>query len=462
MPEPPAPPKARPRRNRGQTVLMLQGPASGFWSVLGQGFTAAGVRLLHVNVSLGDWLFWHGGGTTLNYRGSLARWEGWLDELVTREAVTDILYFADRQPYHLAAQRLARRRRDLRVWVVENGYLRPDWLTLEPFAMGRNSGFSRDPETLRRLAAEASSANPAPPELAPAFGHPFALEAACEVSFNLAHVFGRFAFPRYVSDKAVWPVVEYMGWLPRLWRARTTRHHARRVERDCLARRHQVTLVALQLETDYQIRASSDYSSQSEMLGEVIASFARHAPSDMRLVLKVHPFDPGLTDWGKVGARIARAHGVARRVETIRGGNFAAMMRVAHGVVTTNSTSGVTALSLGCPVRVMGDAVYDIPGLTHRRPLDSFWTQPQRPDPELFDAWARAAADWIQIRGSLFHPEGQRAAAAEIVRRVCRPGRYWRLWRDPAIPGGHEARPPAASPHRAEPAPARPGATAPT
>lgn len=420
---------------------MLQGPASNFWSVLASAFVAGGLRVLHVNFSLGDWLFWRGPGETRNYRGSIDDWESWLEGLVAREGVTDILYFADRLPYHQAAQRIASRRDGLRAWTIENGYLRPDWITLEPFAMGRYSRFTRDPEMLRYLGAEAAQMAPAPPSLEPAFRHPFALEASCEVTFNLAHVFGRAAFPRYVSDKVVWPLVEYLGWLPRLWTRRAVRRHARRVERNCLSGSTPVTFVALQLETDYQIRASSDYRSQRDMLREVISSFARHAPPDMRLVIKVHPFDPGLTNWAGVASGIARDSGVADRVTTIRGGNFTAMMRRAHGVVTTNSTSGVTALSVGCPVRVMGDAVYDVDGLTHRGPLDSFWTAPERPDPDLFDAWSRAAAAWIQLRGSFFNKEGQRIAAEEIVHRVRNHRHFWHLWRDPADPATAKRQP---------------------
>ncbi|MBK0399986.1 capsular biosynthesis protein [Limibaculum sp. M0105] len=436
--------QAGPGSAREQTVLMLQGPASGFWSVLGSTFTAAGMRLIHVNLALGDWLFWRAGGKRLNYRGRLEDWEHWLEALVEREGVTDILYFGDRLPYHQAAQRIALRREGLRVWAVENGYLRPNWITLEPFAMGRHSRFTRDPETLRYLAAEAAEKHPEAPSRKPAFGHPFAVEAFCEVTFNLAQVFGRVAFPRYFSDKAVWPVVEYLGWLPRIWNSRKVRRHARRVERDFVAGKTPSVLVALQLETDYQIRASSDYTSQREMLEEVITSFARSAPGDMRLVIKVHPFDPGLINWGKVAARIASRAGVAGRVATIRGGNLTAMTQAAHGVITTNSTSGVLALSVGCPVRVMGDAVYDIEGLTHRGPLDQFWTAPQRPDPELFDAWSRAAAAWIQMRGSLFDPRGQRAAAREIVERVRNHRHYWQTWRDPAAAGASTPCAPAA------------------
>lgn len=41
------------------------------------------------------------------------------------------------------------------------------------------------------------------------------------------------------------------------------------------------------------------------------------------------------------------------------------------GMVTVNSTSGVRAIQLGCPVTVLGEAIYNVDGLTHLGGLGS-------------------------------------------------------------------------------------------
>ncbi|MEL6768494.1 MAG: hypothetical protein AAFP17_15035, partial [Pseudomonadota bacterium] len=202
---PPGPPAADGVQPPHRTVLFLQGPASTLWTELADRFAARGHAVHRVNFTLGDWLFWHRPGA-INYRGSLTNWESWLETLLRREGVTDIVYFADRLPYHQVAARLAARL-GLRAWAVENGYLRPDWLTLEPVAMGRHSAFTRCPETIGRLA----EGRPLP-SFARRYPVPFRVEATNEVLFNLAHIFGRPFFPRYVSDKAVAPALEYLGW----------------------------------------------------------------------------------------------------------------------------------------------------------------------------------------------------------------------------------------------------------
>ena len=52
----------------------------------------------------------------------------------------------------------------------------------------------------------------------------------------------------------------------------------------------------------------------------VVASFARNAVPDARLLVKLHPLDDGLVDWGRIVRRTAAQFGVAERVIAIDGG----------------------------------------------------------------------------------------------------------------------------------------------
>lgn len=107
-------------------------------------------------------------------------------------------------------------------------------------------------------------------------------------------------------------------------------------------------------------------------------------------------------------------------------------MRDACGVVTVNSTSGLRALQLGRPVQVLGQAVYDVPGLTHASCLHAFWAEPPQPNYALLDAFIRLLVARTQLRGVFFHPEGKRVAVAGVVDRlnalvpISRGGRFWK------------------------------------
>jgi capsular polysaccharide export protein len=138
-----------------------------------------GHRALRIHLCAGDALYWIG-RPSVSYRGRLSAWPRYLSAFIAREGVTDIVYFADRLPYHRAARQVARAC-GVRAVTFEFGYLRPDWITLERSGMSAQSHFPEDPGTIRRIAAEVSA-----PDLNERYRYGFLAEAANEVAFNLA------------------------------------------------------------------------------------------------------------------------------------------------------------------------------------------------------------------------------------------------------------------------------------
>ncbi len=397
-----------------RVYLFLQGHPSRLWRDQFDELTRRGARCLKVNLNLADSVFWRG-GPSVAYRGGLGGWPAWLDAYCRREGVTDILYFGDQQPYHRTARTVAAPL-GIACWVVEFGYLRPDWITLERDGMGPLSHFPRDPETLRATAARRDR-----PDLVPRYLHDFGQEAVDEVTFNLLMVFGRPFFPRYVSDKALWPVLEYLGWLPLLAVAGRDRRRAEACERKLVETGEPFNLVAMQMRCDYQIRAASPFADLEDFVDEVLRSFCRHAPPDRQIVFKIHPLESGWHAWTWRIRRLARRHGVADRVRVIRGGDLQRLLTASRGAILVNSTVGLHALRLGVPTCALGQALYGIAGLSHQGGLDSFWTAPEPVDPGLFEAFQRALAG-IQVKGSFFNPEGRRRAVHEIADRLAAAG----------------------------------------
>lgn len=377
-----------------------------FWRELGEGFETAGIKAVHVNFSLGDWLYWMKSGA-INFRKPLSAWAGYLSELIVRENITDILYYADQLPYHRIAADVASRL-GVKCHAVENGYLRPDWITLERGGMGRLSHFPDQPGQIATIAGQAG-----PADMVVRYPHPFWQEASNEVIYNMAAYFGRLIFPRYQSDKYYDPLWEYIMWLPRMFR-RPKSLPARYTRDDSPP----FFLLALQLQSDYQIRANSPYTHLSEMLAQVIGSFAAHAPDHTRLVIKQHPMDNGLERWERVVPEIAARHGVSGRVDFIDEGNINALLPKVSGVIVVNSTVGLHSLIAQKPTIVLGSAIYDLEGLTHQDGLDSFWRDPTPVDSVLLDQYVRALAASIQVKGDFYNKSGRKVAIVEIVSRV--------------------------------------------
>jgi capsular polysaccharide export protein len=399
----------RPSETRS-SILFLQGPPSTFWRALADAFEAAGVPTHRVNFSFGDQLYWLKRGA-INYRGSFKRWASFVEALIQREDITDIVYYADQLPYHCVARDIARRL-GVRCHAMEFGYLRPDWITLERDGMGRLSHFPNDPEAIRAIARQVPE-----PDMHVLYPHTFGQEAFNEVVYNLAAFFGRPFFPLYRADKYYNALVDYLPWVVRAL------HRKALTPPELLEKGHvPFYIVALQLQSDYQIRANSPYAHLSDMLEEVIGSFAAHATSESFLVVKQHPLDNGLERWGKRVGRIARQHGVEKRVIFIEQGNLVALLKRALGAVVVNSTVGLHSLRAHVPTIALGCAVFDVPGLTHQATLDSFWTDPEPVDEALLKKFLAALAATIQVKGNFYHQEGRQVAIEEIVRRILANG----------------------------------------
>lgn len=387
-------------------VLFLQGPPSTFWRQLAEEFETKGFATKHVSFSLGDQLYWWKRGS-INYRGTLKAWPRYLARLIKREGITDILYYADRLPYHRFAARVGRKL-GVKCHAVEFGYLRPDWITLERDGMGRFSHFPNDPAAIHAIAAQVGE-----PDLHSKYAHTFGQEATNEVVYNLLAYFGRPLFPLYRSDKYYDPLFDYLSWLPRMFRPQ------KNLPKGFFDEPAPVNyLIALQLQNDYQIRANSPYRHLSQMLDQVMHSFSLHAPEGSRLVVKQHPLDNDLENWRKVVTGIAKRYHIDNRVFFIEKGDLSHILRHSAGTIVVNSTTALHSLRAGIPTIALGAAVYAIPGLTHQGGIDSFWQNPEAIDKNLLRDFIRALAGTIQIKGNFYNREGRRLAVSTIVDRV--------------------------------------------
>ena len=392
-------------------VLFLQGPPSDFARALGAELTARGARVHRVNLCAGDWIYWHGPGTR-SYRGSLAGWPGWLDRVLETEGITDLLYFGDCQPYHRAARRVAERR-GVRTLAYEYGYLRPDWIVAEPGGQSAYSRLTADPARLRAAARDLPAV-----DLAPRHRIDRRREARGDVIYHLANYLLAPLYPRFRRDRVFNPILEYLSYLPRHRRARRGEGQARRLADRLGTEGAPVFLAILQMQNDYQIRANSPYRDQRHYLEELAASFAKHAPPQAQLVVKLHPHDNGLTPWRRCLGRLRHRFGLAGRLHLLDGGRVEDWARRAQGVVTINSTAGLTALSCRAPVIVCGVAIYDLPGLTHQAGLDRFWRAPQPPDPDCLEDVLRVLAHYLHVRGAFYGGSGQQAAISAMADRI--------------------------------------------
>lgn len=388
--------------------LFLQGLPGPFFRRLGAALRADGATVSRINFNGGDWLDWPGQGAVA-YRGTPADWPAWLAAFVAERGVTDIIVFGDLRPAHRAARTLADRR-GLRFVTFEEGYLRPNHVTLERGGVNGHSSFPRALHALRLIAARAGDLGDEVP-VANSFRRRASQSSLYYAATQAASAF----FSHYRTHRHASPMREGAAWLRRYVR----RWRERRMSRDAvagLAGRH-FFLFPLQLEGDAQIRVHSRFGTMREAVVEVLAAF-RDAPDDIALLVKQHPLDPDVDNWRGFVTERAAELGLSDRVVFIERFDLMPLLKVARGVVTVNSSVGPLALAAGVPVKTLGTAIYDVPGVTADVSLDRFWHAPPPVDAEAFDIFCRALRAKCLVNGGFHGAEALDLLVRNAVARL--------------------------------------------
>jgi len=394
-----------------RTFLFLQGPHGSFFPKLGKALEIAGHRTRRINFNGGDRATWPSGS---DFWQNERHWPDYFKRYIARESVTDLILFGDSRPHHVQAIAIARTA-DIRVHVFEEGYIRPDWVTLEREGVNGNSRLSRDPAWYLEQAKGLPSVAEHPPLPS------YATARGWAAFFYYAEVvLQHWRFPLHGSHRSRNPVWEGISFLRRF-----SKHEedAARTVRD-LARLDQSPyfLFPLQLDSDYQIRVHSPFGNMRSAIEMVIGSFARHASADVMLAIKEHPLDSGLKNWRGVVKEIADGLGIHHRIAFFEQGDLLALVNGSLGMVTVNSTSGTLALAAGKAVKVLGDAVYDIARVTDQKPLDDFWQDPNNPDPVVYDAFTRVLADRCLLHGAFLSNVGIDLLVSAAMKRLTEAG----------------------------------------
>lgn len=394
-----------------KTFLFLQGPISPFFTEISTELKKLGHVTLKINLNFGDTLFWGHPGA-VNFKQSQAEWPEFIQSFLEDNAVTDIVLLGEQRFYHKVAIEAAKAR-DIQIIATDFGYIRPDWITLEKNGLSGNSLFPKDPDKIRSLA-----------EQCPKLDHiqhyqdSFPKMALWDMLYHLSCILLWFLFPGYKSHQLHNPVLVYLGTGLRLLKSNRAERIANKKIDELVEKKTPFFVFPLQMATDYSLRAYSHYSSLQQVIEEIFESFANHGPSDSLLILKIHPLDPGIENWEKAVVEGAAAHGITQRVVFLHGGNLLKLLEETKGVVTVNSTVGIWALTVGAPIIALGDAIYKVDGLVHTGALDGFWDDPTKPDASLCEAYLRAIAGTLQIRGVFYNRPGLDVAVSQAVTRL--------------------------------------------
>lgn len=372
-------------------VLLLQGKMGGFFNRFSTFLQTQDIKVSKINFNAGDAFFYHH-PNTYEYTDTLAQFSAWLQAFIEKHDIDAVVCFGDCRPHHTQAGCVSEQL-GISFFVFEEGYLRPDYITLQEYGI---NGYSRlntaDIKALKK-------ANDHPLYTHNRF---YRLSIAAIVYYIIAWIY-KSRYPHYSHYRGMTAWQEAIAWLKAPWRKLRGYFPDKKLQSMLTTQESDnYFLISLQVHNDSQITHHSDYRDVVQFIDESIASFAKHADQQQLLVFKHHPLDRGHRDYRELVSSLSERYQVANRVFYGCDMHLPTLMKHSIGMVTINSTTGLQSVYHKKPTKVMGRAIYDTPKLIDQKALKDFWQRPESPDNEFYLRFREYLIEQTQLNGAFY------------------------------------------------------------
>lgn len=376
--------------------LLLQGPKGLFFYKLAKFLRSLGKKVYKIHFNGGDLITYPSFKNVFCYRGKIEDFKDYLKILIFSKDIDVVVFYGDYRPYHKVAVELCT---ELQIpfYVFEEGYVRPHYITLEK---GGVNGWSKLPKN-PNFYIDLPEIKISEPLLA---NHSYLKRMLSRFVHYLFLELLRWYFPNYIHCKKYFPYLPLIFcWLRGITVRKILYEIKERNTFKFLIKNYiNYFLVPLQVHNDTQIKIHSKYNSIEEFISEVMDSFAKNADNNCYLVFKHHPEDRGFKNYKRHIKNMAKKLNIEGRVFYVHDMHLPTLIKGSLGVVVINSTVGLQALYHNRPVKVMGKAIYDIPGLTFQGRLDDFWKNPGKINRKLFEKFRAYVIKTTQLNGSFY------------------------------------------------------------
>ena len=380
---------------KDQNILFLQGPMGRFFRDLSHAFQKKGANTFTIGFNMGDYFFADKANFTA-FKDTPEAWTNFIRKFLIKHKIDKIFLFGDCRHYQRIAQIVASTQH-IDVYVFEEGYLRPHYITLEKFGVNGFSQLSRDADFYDML--------PLTYDITPehADTSKFQKVTSATIYYALSKIFNR-KYPHYVHHRGFSPFKEFRHAIRDVWRKLlykvTERTYLEKITHE-LSKKYY--FVPLQTHTDFQILQHSNYRSIEKFIIHILESFAQHAPKDTYLIFKHHPVDRGKKNYTRFIKEQANILEIEERILSFHDVHLPSCLDNAIGTITINSTVGLSSIGHGIPTITLGESVYDIERLNNKSlGLQNFWYQYQKPDLELYLKFKHYLIQTTQLNGSFY------------------------------------------------------------
>ncbi len=376
-------------------ILLLQGPMGPFFKHLAHTLTLLDHELWKVNFNGGDQIF-SSGMSTINYTGGTEFWAYFLRKTLVTKDIQVIIGYGDCRIYHRIAKKVAKRLQ-IPIYFFEEGYFRPNFITFEKNGVNNNSTLPRTSDFYKFLEPTANRK-----EIS--IGYDFHWRIIFSIIYYLSTKLLSYKYDKYHHHRSISVLYEGLCWLKSGLLKYPYRIISKIKYKKTINKYKNYYLFPLQIKDDAQIKWHYPRGTIKGTLNSVIHSFAQHAPPTTALIIKHHPMDRGHTNYKKYIETLCKKHNVNHRVIYIHDVPNPKIIRNALGMVTINSTMGLSGVLHHRKVLALGKCLYNIDGITYQGSLDSFWTTDFKPNLKLFHSFRNYIIAKSQLNQNFYKP----------------------------------------------------------
>ena len=378
-----------------KNILLLQGPIGFFFKKLDANFRKKGAKTYRIGLNAGDHFFsYH--DNYVPYKGTQSEWKDFITTFLEEKKIHKVFLFGDCRFYQSILVEIAIQL-EVEIFVFEEGYIRPHYITLERFGVNNYSHISRNPnfyDALNFKELERPKATQS---------HPLYMWTSVVIYYFIARLF-HFRYRHYKHHRGFSAIQEFFfgtrSLIRKLIYTRYDKKYLKQIQGE-LDKKY--FFVPLQTHNDFQILQHSNYGSIEKFIIEVLGSFAKETVNDVKLMFKHHPIDRGRKNYQNFICEQSRILGISDRVLVVHDVHLPTCLQHALGTVTINSTVGLSSLYHETPTITLGNAIYDIEGLTNKnKELKDFWKNPQKPDMKLLAKFRQYLVHTTQLNGSFY------------------------------------------------------------
>ena len=378
-----------------KNILLLQGPVGFFFKKLDKIFRSKGANTYRIGLNAGDEFFSYKDNYT-GYKGKPKDWESFMVSYLKDHRIDKVFLFGDCRFYQSVIVKVAMALH-IEVFVFEEGYIRPHYITLEKDGVNEYSHISRRPEFYQKIKLIDL---PTPKSVTP---NPVYNWSIVIIYYFVARLLA-FKYPYYRHHRNFSAMEEFFFGIRSLLRKVIYTHRDKKllpVIENELSK--QYFFVPLQTYNDFQILQHSGYGSIEKFIIEVLESFAYQANEKDLLMFKHHPIDRGRKNYKKFILQQAEELSITKRIIIVHDLHLPTCLAHTKGTITINSTVGLSSILKGIPTITLGRAIYNIEGLTNKHlNLDEFWTKCTQPDQDFVLKFRQYIIETTQLNGNFF------------------------------------------------------------